>query len=49
MLGRHLQSLHLGRFAVPCDRPIIPIEAYRQAHLFAGHAILDDHCTAGHV
>lgn len=49
MLDRHLQSLHLGRFTVPCDRPIVPIEAHRQEHLFAGHVVLDDHRAPGHL
>lgn len=49
MLGRHRSLLHRGRSVVPCDRPIVPIGAHRQAHLFAGHAILDDHYPLGHL
>jgi len=49
MLVRHRSLLHRGRSAVSCDRPIVPIEAYRQKQLLAGHAVLDDHCALGHL
>jgi len=49
MLARHRSLLHRGRSVVSCDRPIVPIEAHSQEQLFAGHAVLDDHCALGRL
>lgn len=49
MLDGHRSLLRCGRSAVSCDRPIVPIETHRQEHLFACHAVLDDHRALGRL